>query len=120
KKLDWPTVGLSEKIPEAEFKYGKIFENSDKKLSITIYHVTKDDFDKYALACKNTDFVFEENTFKNYLVAYSEDGFKLTLNYEKQENSLRIRIEEGEPFVPNENGGSLDFMLDYLPQHFPD
>ena len=119
KKCEWPTVGLSEKIPTANVKYGKIFKNSDEKFSITIYHVTQEYFDEYVNACKNTEFVFEENKFKNYFVAYSSDGYELTLHYEEKESLMRIYIEEGEPFVPNENGGSLDFMLDYMPQHFP-
>lgn len=118
KKLEWPSTTLSEKIPEAEFKYGKVFESSENKLIISVYHVSEDAFKNYVEACKNTEFVFEESKAKNYKIAYSDDGYKLTVDYDKKK-VMRISIEEGEPFVPNENGGSLDFMLDYIPQHFP-
>jgi hypothetical protein len=120
KKYDWPTTGLSQKIPPAEFKYGKIFENNDKRFSITIYHVSQKDFDNYFEKCKNTEFMFEDKKFKNYYTAYSKDGYELTLNYEEKESNLRIHIVEGEPFVPDEDGESLEWMLDYIPKHFPD
>ena len=120
KKLDWPTVGLSKKIPEAEFKYGKIFENSDKKLSITIYHVTKDDFNKYVNACKNVGLVLEKEKLVNSFVSYSISGYEFELTYYKKENSIDIGLHEGERFEPDPDSPSLDFMLDYLPQHFPD
>lgn len=120
KKLDWPTVGLSEKIPPAEFKYGKVFENSDKRLSVTIYHIAKDDFDKYVNACKNVGLVLEKEKLVNSFVSYSISGYEFELTYYEKENSIDIDLHEGERFEPDPDSPSLEFMLDYLPQHFPD
>ena len=108
-----------EKIPEAEFKYGKVFESSENKLRISVYHVSEDAFKNYVEACKNTEFVFEESKSKNYKTAYSDDGYELNVDYDKKK-IMHISIEEGEPFVYDENSPSLDFMLEYIPQHFPD
>lgn len=119
KKLEWPSTTLSEKIPEAEFKFGEVFESSENKLRISVYHVSEDDYKTYLESCKNTEFVFEDNKFANYNTAYSSDGYKLTVQYDDK-STMRIYIEEGYPFVPNEDGSSLDFMSEYIPQHFPD
>ncbi len=74
KKLEWPSTTLSEKIPEAEFKFGEVFESSENELRISVYHVSKDDYKTYLESCKNTEFVFEDTKLVNYTTAYSNDG----------------------------------------------
>ena len=88
----WNEIIMGDKLPELSNCTGYIYSNSDEKLNIEIYKVSAKQFYKYIEDCKNKGFIVDSEKTEFSYSAYTEDGYKLKLNYLDYSKEMGIEL----------------------------
>lgn len=91
-RYDWNEIVLSGVIEQPKSPYGKIYSNSNTYLSLYINNMSKPQFLDYVKKCKEKGFSIDIEQTGNSLYAYNSEGYKLSLYYYEDDNSMNISI----------------------------
>ena len=92
----WSDIVLSEKLPEPPKLYGEIISNSDSHLYIQINYAEYEDFSLYQSACADAGYTIEAERYDNYYTAFSELGYRLSLDYYEYDETMSISLDAPE------------------------
>ena len=91
----WKEIILNEVLPTPESPYGEIISNSNRSLVLQVTKTTHEQYVEYIEACKKEGFIIDAETTDSSFEAYSEQGYKLSLNYFDYSNEIHISLTEG-------------------------
>lgn len=79
KDLNWPNTPMAALLPKMENKKGKVALDSADELSIEVYKVTKEEYDKYVEMCKELGFIVDYKSHEGYYEGLNTSGYKLSI-----------------------------------------
>ncbi len=106
--LNFANLKLFSLLPDLEAKYGRITENSEKKMDFCVVDIEKDGFKQYIEACKEMGYevAVDESTYQ--YCARNNDNYKLQLNYYEPDAELTIKLYYDPPITIGLNSKSLE------------
>lgn len=93
-KYNWPTNSIASLLPEPKSDYGKIEYDSEDGFSLNVYKISPEEFNSYIDECKNKGFTVDYYGSESYYNADNEDGYSLSVDYNKDEETMNITISE--------------------------
>lgn len=94
--LNWADIILCDIIPEPDSHICEIYSNSDKHLSLYILNTSSTQYINYVDACIEKGFTVEAEQSSGAYDAYSQDGYKLALDYYESKNEMSINVDAPE------------------------
>lgn len=100
-KIEWSKLVMGDKLPDPKIKRGKIYSNSQERLSVNLT-VKKDEkdakFNDYLLKCADMGYSVEPESNGYSYEAHNKEGYKLTLynSYKSLDVELEKPIAMGE------------------------
>ena len=91
-KLDWPTSGVAEKLPDPNTKYGKVHYNTEKAFSADLEKVDQSKYEKYVTKCQKKGFTEENEKSSDHYHAYDSEGYELYVSYYDYNHSISISL----------------------------
>lgn len=92
--IDWSTLRLAGLLPDAPSPRGRVSQNADDRLSLTLFKVTESKYNDYLDACiaKGFSVDAEKQSFDSSYRAYNADGYHLSL-WLRSSDELDIELE---------------------------
>lgn len=124
KKYEWPDSGISSLLPQPDSSNGEILNDDAESFEITVTGVSSDQYEAYIERCQEKGFTVDSETNSFSYEAYNEEGYKLSLFYDKSDESMDITLEIPRTFgeyrwpdseiarllpVPKSNTGSIEW-----------
>lgn len=91
-RLAWSDIVLVDIIPKPKSHLGKIYDNTDEYLSLSVYNTSQTQYNHYVKTCKDKSFTVDVEDLDSSFNAYNETGYKLSLNYFESDNRLDITV----------------------------
>ena len=97
-KIDWDDLVLGDMIPEPKVNEGDLTIDSEDRLYVSIYKMSKEDFNEYIADCKELGYTVESKKTSISYKAYNEEGYSLRLSYYEtgKEMTISLSAEEEE------------------------
>lgn len=123
-KYEWPDSGISSLLPRPDSSKGEILTDDAESFEITVTGVSPDQYEAYIEHCQEKGFTVDSETTSFSYEAYNEEGYKLSLFYDKSDESMDITLEASRTFgeyrwpdseiarllpVPKSNMGSIEW-----------
>lgn len=80
-KLEWPTRGLAQQLPDPKAKYGYILTDDTDKFYASIDKYSSNKFDTYIAKCQSMGYTEEVKESGDDYEAYTAEGYKLSLSH---------------------------------------
>ena len=112
----WPSGPAADLLPVADYEYGHLEENTTRRVTLEVYHITQRDFTNYIKLCKEAGFTFYETMKKNVFKADLADHTHLEIAYTEDPHtfhSFKIKLETPIPMSDIEWPDHV--LLDQLP-----
>lgn len=58
-KIDWSKIEMHDMLPAPESKVGKIYSNSEDRISVSFYKTSEDEYKNYVSQCENLGFTVD-------------------------------------------------------------
>ncbi len=108
-EIEWPTKGLSTKLPVPKSKIGKISWNNEETFIVHLGETNMTEFNKYVEECQSYGFNVDIGESEGYYNAKNIEKYELTLRYlgvsnieisllapEKEDNKVDNQIDESD------------------------
>ena len=90
-KIEWSKIELRDQLPESPSNKGRLYENSDEELLVSLDGVSDDQYNDYLDACVDKDFTVDSKKDSNSYKAFNKDGYNLELSH--YSDDLRIQLQ---------------------------
>lgn len=80
-KLEWPTRGLAQQLPDPKAKYGYILTDDTDKFYASVDKYSSNKFDTYITKCQSMGYTEEVKESGNDYEAYTGEGYRLSLSH---------------------------------------
>ena len=111
-KLEWPSSGIAEHLPDPVSRYGTVMVNGSSSFSAQADKYSQTQFSEYVRKCMEMG--FKEDTEYGYeFEGYNREGYTVSLDYNEKEQSMRIRAEA--PLETTELSWPLSDLVQELP-----
>lgn len=91
--IDWSTLRLANQLPDAPSSRGKVSQNTDEQLWISLYKMTDSKFRDYKNACITKGFSVEAEDQDFSYRAYNSEGYSLYLWWQQSSDKLDITLD---------------------------
>ena len=89
-KIDWSKIEMHDMLPVPESKVGKIYSNSEDRISVSFYKTSEDEYKNYVSQCENLGFTVDPDSSSSNYRAYNSDGYKLDVNWYDKKMSIEL------------------------------
>lgn len=106
-EITWPTTGLATKVPQPDSLLGNIYWDNNNNFGVYIGNTTKNDFEKYIIACQNAGFVNNHSKSEKRYSATNDAGYEIVLEYHGY-NIMYISVDASDVGYKTESVNSSD------------
>lgn len=99
--INWNSIVMKNVLPKPNGNKGRIYSNSEERLSMYIYNSSIDDFNKYLEECKQKGFTLESKTNNDSYDAFNKNGYKLRIYYSEYSKSYDITLNAPKKMTKN-------------------
>lgn len=92
-ELEWPEHALAQLIPIPKSNMGHVDWEYDDEISIYIGETSFEDYEAYIEACKEIGFTNVTSEGETFFYATNQDGYRISLFYNKDEAAMKITVE---------------------------
>lgn len=91
-KMIWSDMELSNVLPQPSSDMGRVLSDYDDYLSVYVDNISSSDYKTYANSCENAGFDIDKSKSDTSFTAYNDDGYRLYLWYDKNDDQLQITL----------------------------
>ena len=95
-EFEWPSIGLSQYLPNPPTSYGKIYTDDASRFNIEIYQVSQDEFENYVKHCKEKGFTVNITKTDSVFYSYHTERYKLDIFYLTEMETMEIFLDAPE------------------------
>ena len=108
-KIEWAKMALGDVIPEPPTNKGKLYENSDEELWVTLDKVSDDQYNDYLSACTDKGFTVDAEKTSYSYKAFNSEGYSLDLSHISDSLSITLKapMKLGTISWPSSTAGKL-------------
>ncbi len=108
-KIEWAKMALGDVIPEPPTTKGKLYENSDDELWVTLDKVSDDQYNDYLSACTDKGFTVDAEKTSYSYKAFNSEGYSLDLSHISDGLSITLKapMKLGTISWPSSTAGKL-------------
>lgn len=94
---DWPEDGLADMLPKPDSKLIVSYDDSEERMSVTVYGITRATYEEYVDECKDAGFTEGVDESDTSYEASNGNGTTLDLTYWVYDESMSVELEAAEP-----------------------